>query len=387
MVLDPALTWLDTAGFGPTLRAAMVQEYRSREQQSLDFHSFEATERDPARLRSQLVALAGLLGTTAEDLVFTSGTREGLSLIAQGLDLQPGDEVLTTEHEHPAAIYPWLLEAERRGITVRQLPQTGAWQTPSGIVEHFATALSEKTRVLAFSHVQYTDGTRMPAVELCALARSQNIFTVVDGAQAPGLMDFRVSELGCDAYATCCHKWLNAPYGTGALYLGPTARERLQPMVVDRPNGWDTQDRFGAPLAGGSFGLPATQAKFGALTRFIAPQLAGLSVALEFHRSVSRPRVSTRLLELSAYLKARLASLPGVELLSPAHPSLATGIVSFRTSGKDHAELVATLASEDRIIVGHVRHGASFDAVRASAHIYNQRAEIDKLVNSVRARL
>lgn len=387
MVLDPALTWLDTAGFGPTLRAAMVQEYRSREQQSLDFQSFEATQLDPARLRTQLIALAGLLGTTAEDLVFTSGTREGLSLIAQGLDLQPGDEVLTTEHEHPAAIYPWLLEARRRGITVRQLPQTGIPRAPAAIVEQFAAALTEKTRVMAFSHVQYTDGTLMPVTELCALARPRNIFTVVDGAQAPGLIDFRVSALGCDAYATCCHKWLNAPYGTGAVYLSPTARARLQPMVVDGPTGWDTQDRFGAPLAAGSSVLPAAQAKFGTLTRFNAPQLAGLSVALEFHQATSRPRISTRLLELSAYLKARLATLPGIELLSPAHPALATGIVSFRASGRDHAELVSTLASEDRVIVSHISHGASFDAIRASAHVYNQRAEIDKLVNSVRARL
>ena len=206
------------------------------------------------------------LGATPDDLVLTTGTLEGLNLVAHGLDLQPGDEVLTTSHDHPAAVYPWLLEARRRGIKVVQLPQPGVPASPEAIVSRFAAAITPRTRVLAFSHVQYTDGTVMPARELCILARANNAISLVDGAQACGLIDIQIAAMGCDAYATSFHKWLNGSYGTGALYVRPDLRPRLWPLTVERPTGWDLADRFGVsppPLTAPADRWPEAQAKFG----------------------------------------------------------------------------------------------------------------------------
>ena len=107
-------------------------------------------------------------------------------------------------------------------------------------------AITPRTRVLVFSHVQYTDGTVMPARELCILARANNAISLVDGAQALRAQSTSsIAAMGCDAYATSFHKWLNGSYGTGALYVRPDLRPRLWPLTVERPTGWDVADRFG----------------------------------------------------------------------------------------------------------------------------------------------
>jgi selenocysteine lyase/cysteine desulfurase len=390
LVLDPALAWLDTARFGPTLRAVMAQEYRSREAQSLEFHRYQDSALDFITMRQRLTAVAAFLGAAPEDLTFTSGTQEALTLVAQGLDLQPGDEILTTTHDHPAAVYPWLMIAKRRGLKVVQLPQDGVPAAPEAIVARFAAAIGPRTRVLLFSHVQYTDGTVMPARELCALARSKNVFSLVDGAQAAGLLDFRITDLGCDAYATCFHKWLNASAGTGALYVRPDARGRLWPLTVERPTGWDFNDRFGItpPAPDHPFDAwPETQAKYGQASRLRAPSLDGVGIAMELQQAVNRGRIASRQRELASYLRQRLSALPQARIQTPTHPALSQGIISFAVPGRDLARLAVEMAAGDGVVVRHIAHGTAFEALRVSVHAYNEYGEIDRMINALQRRL
>lgn len=369
LVLEPGLAWLDTAGSGPALRAVIAREFRGRERQSENLHAYEAVALG-AGMIERLARIAAFAGVEPDDVALTSGTAEAVNTVARGLDLQAGDEVLTTEHERPAAIQPWLLEARRRGIKVVQLPQDGVPASPEAIVGRFAGAITPRTRLMAFAHVQATDGTIMPVRELCALARSNGIFSLVDGAQGPGLLDLRIGEYGCDAYATSFHRWLNAPRGTGALILRREARERVWPLAIDPPA--DAQ---------------SAQARYGSLARYHAPSLEGIAVAIEFRQVVNPARIGARIRELAAYLRASLGALAGVDVVSPSHPSLASGIVSFRAAGRDHASLVQSLAREDRIAVAHVAHGTAFDAIRASLHASNDHDEIERLVNALRRRL
>ena len=390
LVLDPELAWLDTARFGPTLRAVMAQEYRSRERQSADFHRYQDSALAFDAMRTRLGAIAAFVGAATEDLVFTGGTQEGLTIVARGLDLQPGDEILTTTHDHPTAVYPWLLEARRRGLKVSQLAQDGVPATPESIVVRFAGAITPRTRVLLFSHVQYTDGTVMPARELCALARAKGVLSVVDGAQAPGQIDLRIAELDCDVYATCFHKWLNAGAGTGALYVRRDVRGRLWPLMVERPTGWDGTDRFGAvpPAVELPYDAwPETQAKYGQGGRLRGPGLEGVGIAIEFQQAVNRGRIGARMRELVSYLRMRLAPLPGIAFLTPTHPSLWAGILSFAVPNRDHAALAAALAAEDGIVVRHVVHRGAIDALRVSVHAYSDHSDIDRLALALQRRL
>jgi selenocysteine lyase/cysteine desulfurase len=388
LVLEPGLVWLDTARFGPTLRAVLAREFRSSERQSLDFPRYQAATFGAESIRAPLEAIGEFIGADPADLVLTGGAAEGLGIVAQGLDLQPGDEVLTTTHDHPAAVYPWLVQAKRRGVKVVQLPQTGIAVAPEAITGQFAAAITPKTRVIACSHVRYTDGTVMPVQEICALARGNGIFSLVDGALAAGLLELNLRALGCDAYATCFHKWLNGPSGSGALFLRTEAQPRVWPMAADGPTGWDVTDRFGnaAPVA--TVGtVPAAQAKFGQFARYRGPALDALPLAFEFQRAVNRARIAAHVRELAAYLRLQVARLPQVEVLTPSHPSLWAGIVALRVKGSDHGELADAMAREDGIVVGRVQHGAVFDALRVSLHASNETGDIDRLLLAMQRRL
>jgi len=368
LVLDPDLAWLDTAGSGPSLRAVMAREYRSRERQSHDFRRYQASVLGAEALRGALAAVATFLGGEPDEIAFTTGSAEALGIAARGLDLQPGDEVLTSTQERPAALGPWRIEAARRGIKLVELPQVGVPAAPEAILGRYAGAITPRTKVLLVSHVQATDGTLMPVREICALARANGIFTIVDGAMAPGQVDSRLADLGCDAYATAFHRWVNASWGIGALYVRRDAQARL----------WPSTD------SGGESGA---QARYGASGRHLGPAIDGLGIALEFQQAVNRARIGARIRELAAYLRLQLAALPGVEVVSPSHPALGTGIVSLRIPNRSHAEVARALALEHNVVVAHVAQGPAFDAIRISVHPSNQHAQLDRCANALRSQL
>lgn len=368
LVLDPALAWLDTAGSGPTLRAVMVREYRSRERQSHDFRRYQAAVLGPEAMTRHLERVAAFLGAAADEIAFTTGSAEALGIVARGLDLQPGDEILAGDHGRPAAIGPWRIEAARRGLKFVELPEPGVPTSPEAILGRYAGSITARTKVLLVPHVRATDGTVMPLRELCTLARSNGVFTLVDGALGPGHVDLRLAELGCDAYATAFHRWLNASWGIGALYVRRDAQARVWP---------NSQPEDGT---GGA------QARYGGSYRHLGPAIDGVAVALEFQQVVSRARAGARLRELAAYLRQQLASLPGLEILTPSHPSLSGGIVSLRLPRGRHAQVARVLAEDDGIIVAHVAQG-EFDALRFSVHAGNDFTELDRCANALRRHL
>jgi len=368
LVLDPRLAWLDTAGSGPALRAVMVREYRSRELQSQDFRRYQSAVLGPEPLTRRLAATGAFLGGGADEIALTTGSTEALAIVARGLDLQPGDEVLAGPHERPAALGPWRVEAARRGVKLVELPPGGVPASPEAIVARYAAALTPGTRALLVSHVQATDGTVMPLRELCALARERGVFTVVDGALGPGHLDVQLDDIGCDAYATAFHRWLNASWGIGALYLRRDAQPRVWPAAV-------------LPDA-----MPGAQGRYGASSRHLGPTIEGVEAALEFQHVVNRARIHARIRELAAYLRIQLGSLPGVEVLTPTHPSLAHGVISLRLPRGEHAAAARALAAEDGVVLAHVTQG-TFDALRISLHPGNDAAQLDRCVNALRRRL
>ena len=386
------LSWLDTASYGPSLRAVLIEEYRQREALSRDREAFLREQCSGDAMRRLLGALGQFFGAGVDDLALTTGATQALNRVAAGLDFSPGDEILTTVHDHPAAVYPWLLQAKRRGLKVNQVALPSPVPAPAQVLEAFAAAITPRTRLMCFSHVQYTDGTVMPVRELSALARERSVLTLVDGAQAAGMVPVDLRTLGCDFYAASLHKWINGPAGTGFLYFGDSARFRLWPDVVAAPYEWDTVDRFGAPDApldtDHRAKWPGALRKFSYDDPYAVPLWQALLPALALQQEITPARVIARIRELAWYLRMELQRIEGVRVLTSTHPELWAGIVSFEVPGIDAGELVAGLASDARVIVRHVQHaGAGFDAVRASPHIYNDFGDLDRLAAAVRRRM
>jgi isopenicillin-N epimerase len=388
LVLQPGLLWFDTATFGPTLRAVLVRSYRHLEEQSLDFRRFEAQfGAGSPEERAVLGSAALFLGADPGELVPTDGARTGLGLVAAGLDLAAGDEVLVTLHDHAAATYPWLAQVRRRGIRVVEVREAAGEPHPAEIVERFAAAMTPRTRVMCIAHVQDCDGVVMPVRELCALARSRGVFSIVDGTLAPGHIDVRLVDLGCDAYTTGLDRWLNGPLDAGLLYVRRDSQSMLWPASPDRPDGWRPTDRFEMPVPPV---MPdyAAAAKFGAgslLRRGAA--ISAMPIAFEFQDAVGRPLIQQRIRELAAQLRSGLQAVGGLQVVTPSHPALNAGIVTVRMPGRDVGVVVDSLAQEDGIVVARVRHGAGFDAIRISIHPSHDSTDIDRCVAALQRRV
>lgn len=376
-VLDLQRIYLDVAAAGPTLRAAMATEYRVRDSQSLNLAAFADGQWSAESTRLATV-FAGFSGCDADEVVFTQGTGDALAMVANGLDLNAGDEVLTTNREHPAALSPWLVLARRRGIVVKQIELPAPMTGPEQALGLFAGAVTERTRVLAFSHVQYADGTVLPVQELCQFARQRNLISIVDGAQALGMLDFTLRDLGCDFYGTSFHKWLGGSNGSGMLYVRREMLDRLWPV---KARGIDASPAVITPTqSAGHLGVPAALHKLGNIVPLAWAPLRGTEVALEFHQQVLRNRIEARIRELAIYARLRLQQLPGVELLTPGRPGLWAGILAFHVPGRAAADIALSLVRGHRVYVRELQWpGKTEGAVRVSVHAFNTHDEVDKL--------
>ena len=246
------------------------------------------------------------INATADEIAFTQNATMGMSFLANGLDLNRGDEVLTTNQEHSGGIGGWRLRAKRHGIVVKELPlRTAVDKGPKGIVDLFAGGITSKTRVVMFSHITSALGILLPARELCALARDRGVLSVVDGAQAVGQIQVDVKQIGCDAYVTSPHKWLLAPKGTGLLYIKRDVQSRV----------WNT-------LAGGRFDNDADISRFMRHGTGSLPVVYGLRAALRFMNKIGMERIERWDRMLTTRLRDGLTRIPAARLDSP--PTIAS---------------------------------------------------------------
>jgi isopenicillin-N epimerase len=296
-----------------------------------------------------------------------------MSFVANGLDLEPGDEVLTTDHEHVGGLCPWQLVAARRRLVLRQLRLPDSTATRDDLLAVFRAALTPRTRVISISHVNFTTGLVMPVAAIVRLCRERGIIAVVDGAHPPGLVRVDLAALDPDFYASSPHKWLLAPQGTGFLWMRPEWRTRLWPTLAS--GGWDD-------LALGAH-------RFNHLGTFDESRLAGLDAALRFHDAIGADRVEARIRELRRALIESIARVPGARIVSPVDDANGAGMVSFSIDGVDSSRLQERLASVQleggrtvsvrTRVIGEYGYGW----MRLSPHIYNQPDEIERAVNLI----
>lgn len=310
--------------------------------------------------------VAELLGGDPEGYVFPRNTTEGMSFVANGLDLGRGDEILTTGHEHIGGVSCWELIAERRNARLIRVPLPERPTDREDWVRLFADRITPRTKVLSVSHVTFTNGVVLPVRDLAATARAQGITMVVDGAHPPGLMEVDMGHIAADFYASSPHKWLLAPQGTGLLYVAPEWRDRIWPSVAS--GGWDDMT-LGAH-------------RLNHMGTMDESRLAGLSAAIRFHQVLGTETVAARIRELRRRLLQHLLEIPGVQLRSPLGDPFAAGMVSFTLEGVPSLDLQRQLAETARI---RTRVVSEYDLgwMRISPHVYNSEAEIDRVAELV----
>ena len=325
---------------------------------------------EPAR-----AAVARLVEAEPAEIALTRNATEAMNLVARGLGLRRGDEVILTTHEHPGGAVPWVALAQDLGVELRLFDPSF---DPGRDAEAIWSLATRRTRAVAISHLLCTVGYVMPVREICAEARRRGLWTVVDGAQAAGCLPLRLHDLGPDAYVASGHKWLLGPEETGFLYVRREALAQVTPRFAgaysDRLDGYSLEER--------RLHYRDDASKFEYGTRSAA-QVAGLAAALEWIDALGLDLVQARSTALARRLHAGLAALPGIEVLTPAAPAVAAPLVTFRVTRRPNTQVADWLRSELGMRVRPVGE-RGLDAVRVSTHLVNRVADVDWLIEAAR---
>jgi selenocysteine lyase/cysteine desulfurase len=317
------------------------------------------------------VRMAAEFGCDPEEMALTRGASEALQIVQNGIDLEAGDEVITTEQDYPRMLTTWDQRMRREGIKVTRL-QFPVPATQDFLYAMFEKAVTPRTKVFHFTHITNLTAQLFPVQRLSRLARSKGIVTIVDGAHALGHFPFKLRDLECDAYGVSLHKWLLAPIGNGCLYVRKDSIPKFWPLQA-APEQQDTDIR-----------------KFEAIGTHPWAIRAALGESLAFHQAIGAERKAARLRYLTLRWANALKSNPRVKVLTDlSEPAQAWGVAAVTIEGMDVRALARFMMNNYRIVVVPLVGGAppnsvfDYQALRVSPNVYTTLEEIDTFVTAM----
>lgn len=318
----------------------------------------------------------GLLGPdcSTDELALVSTATEGINIIINGLPLKKGDEVITSTHEHPALHVPLLNRWQRNGVKIRSFDPD--MNKGLGNVERIRSLINKKTRLIMLAHITCTTGQIFPLKEIGDLARQNNIWFGVDGAQAAGSMPIDIKKLPVDFYTFSGHKWMLGPKRTGVLYVRINLLDILQPVTVGAysDNGYDVKK--------GDLQFQPSAQRYEYATQNEA-LFMGMGTGAEFVQTIGLQKIWNHNRQLAEMFYQGLKSIPEVEILSPHEEKYRSAMISFKIQGEDYQKIASYLTGKKRIRVRVVGE-AGLNGIRVSFHIYNNQNEVKKILDEIR---
>ena len=299
-----------------------------------------------------------LINADYREIALTQNATFGMNYLSNGLDLQPGDEILNTDQEHGGGRAGWQVAAARYGLVYKQAKISIPANDPQRIVDEILGEVTTKTKVIAIPHISSVYGIVLPVAEICREARSRGIITVIDGAQAVGQVKVDVKSIDCDAYFSSLHKWLLAPAGNGILYIRQEMADRIWTTLASYQ--YDNEDDHGFRLTQRGTGNPSL--------------IVGLEAALDFHNQLGAENVIARIKYLGDYLREGLGKIAAVEIVSPVHPVLSAGLTTYNVGELKPVEVQNTMWSRGKL----QPRAAGQLGLRQSTHIYTDEKDIDR---------
>lgn len=350
--------YLDHSGIAPiSLRVrTAIDKFLAESTEGGSFHYPQWAEQVVEVRR----ACARLVNAGPDEIAFVKSTSHGLSIVAQGLDLRPGDNVLIYEKEFPSNIYPWL-NLRSKGVEVRTIP------SQDGKIEmrDIELLMDARTRLLAVSSVQFSNGFRIDLKKVGALCREKKVLFCVDAIQSLGIIPMDVKDCHIDFLSADAHKWLLGPEGTGIFYCRNGLAEQLSPPLV----GWKSvQNEFAFDRIDFLLKTNALRFEEGSMNLM---GIIGLGAALELLFEVGVERIEQRVLDLGELIMQG-AEKRGFRVLTPRERHERGGNITF-SSTFDPAKMREALR-EKKIMV-NARGGG----LRLSPHFYNTEEEIVKV--------
>ena len=362
LLVEPDLNYLNTGTLGPSPKAIVEKVSALMHRLEMDPASENfgpmGNEMDLTRAKA-----AKFFGSDEDEIILTRNTTEGISMVCSAIDWNEGDEILTTNHEHGGAETGLNFLAATKGAVIKKITMPVPIESKKQLLELIKSNITDKTKLLLLSHVETVTGLRMPIKEVSELIRgNDDILFIVDGAQAPGMIDIDVHDMNCDAYACSGHKWILGPKETGILYLRKAIQSKVNNVFI-------------------STGYRSYSASSGTRN---APIIIGFGDILDWHMAIGQKRIEKRCMALAQYCKHQLQGIDGLEIISNDVPELSSAIVSFSLDEKLHNRELYNKMREQKIIIKTL---PQYNAIRISNHMFTTNKDVDQMISVLKEAL
>lgn len=308
--------------------------------------------------------VAAQIGAEPDEIALVRNTSEANSTITNGLDFRPGDEIVIWDQNHVTNNEAWDIRAKRYGLKVVRVSVPRVPESEEQVVDLFAKACTDRTKIVTFTEVSNVSGLRLPAKKLAAMARGKGIHCHVDGAQSWGAQALDLHDMGCDSFAGSAHKWFMGPKEVGILYIRNGRAPGIWPNII----GYTGEIKVELDLK--------NALKFETLGQRDDAAIAALGETAELHDQIRPERVEARIRELASLLKAGLKEA-GATLVTPEDPKMSGGVVIIDVP-KDNQKTVAdTMYSKFGIAA------STSGGLRLCPHIYNTRGHVMRAIQGV----
>ena len=313
--------------------------------------------------------LARVAGCSPEEMAIVRNASEANEIVQYGIDLKPGDEVLTTDQDYPRMLMTFRQRERREGIKLVTVSFPVPVMSADDLYNRIAKAITPKTKLILICHITNRTGVIFPVKRIADLAHSKGIPLMVDGAHAFNHFPFQISDLNCDYYGCSLHKWTCAPIGTGFLYV---RKSRI-------PQTWS--------LMSSNEKQVDDIRKFEEIGTHPAAEPNGISEALVFNENIGIARKAERLRYLRDRWANRLKANPKVAILHSENPELSCGIGFLGVKGADAGKLYEALYNKHNIVTARVEMPGQYDGLRVTPHIYSTLRDVDMFADAVEKEL
>jgi len=362
--IDRTMVNLNNGGCSPApthVLEQMIRDLRFSNELPVD-HMWRVLE---PRIESVRRDLAAEFGCDPEEMAITRNASEANETMIFGTDLARGDEVVFTTQNYPRMQNAWRQRERREGIVLKPVKIETPVASTASYVEHIKAAITPRTKVIEVMHVSYQTGYIAPVREIVELARPHGIKVFVDGAHAFAHFPFKRDDLGCDYYGTSLHKWMNAPIGTGFLYVRRDKVKSLWPLMA---GGVEEEDNI---------------RKYEEIGTHPAANHNAISVAIAFHRSIGADRKIARLRFLrDRWARQVLASSDRAHMITKIGPTESGAIGVLAIDGMDMGKLGAWLLDKHHIVTTPMVTD-EFQGIRITPSIYTTLDEVDLFADRV----
>lgn len=372
--LPDDVAYLNHGAFGLPHREVVAACKKVLDRATSEPMDFFVREFEPELLAAR-DRLADFVGAGRENLVFVENATYGMNVVADSMQLKRGDEVVLTSHEYGAVFRIWQRACKASGAHLVQASIPLRVDSEDEIVEAITGAMTDRTRLVVFSHITSATAMKLPAEKITRAVKQQGVEVCIDGPHAPAILPLDIESLDCDYYTAVCHKWISAAHGTGFLYVHPQHQQNIRSVLLswgrllpNVPKTWQEEFTWTG-------------------TRDMGAYLA-LPTALDFLETLGLDTLRQRTHFLASYAREKIAEVTGEDAFIPDDSAWYGSMITMpiRNNGLPYIENANTLRREYAVDapiydVGDQR------VVRTSCYLYNTKDDIDRLADALRTML